>query len=456
MQGITIFMRLVGGQQVAREARDVEGGIDRVTRSAGRLKFAGEAAFIALGAALAAGATTGIQYNAQIETLNTSFSTLLDSQRRATEYVEYLKREGASTPFEISDLATASQTLLGFNFSLKETKDLLDTLGNTTSALGKGAPGLQSLALIFGQIRAKGRLQGDEVLQLAENGLPAGEVIRASMGLSKKDFQRALEGGKVDADTAINALTRYMNREYAGAMDRQSRTLAGQFSTFQDNLKMSLGGASSPISDWLKETGLPEANQFFKDLGDSSTDAGKALQSVRDTTNDIADAFKKAADDAQPFWDNVLEPLLKLTGALMSEVFKNAPAVIGAIGDALGAVGDAAGTLGDGLEKVFKWGEKLGILGPGGQTIVEIPDNATTPKPAPSMVPGRKAPKANAPSKEAPKAPTKKKSPNPLNVPNVLNRGMGGDINITVPLTVDNRKIGEANARARADERARR
>lgn len=455
MQGITIFMRLVGGQQVAREARDVEGGIDRVTRSAGRLKLAGDAAFVALGAALAAGATTGIRYNAQIETLNTSFSTLLDSQKRATEYVDYLKREGASTPFEISDLATASQTLLGFNFSLKETKDLLDTLGNTTSALGKGAPGLQSLALIFGQIRAKGRLQGDEVLQLAENGLPAGEVIRKTMGLSKKDFQKALEGGKVDADTAINSLTTYMNREYAGAMDRQSRTLAGQFSTFQDNLKESLGDASNPISNWLKETGLPEANKFFDDLGDSSTEAGKGLKSVRDTASDIAEAFQKAADDAQPFWDNVLEPLLELTGLLVSEVFKNAPTVIGAIGDALGAVGDAAGTLGDGLQKVFEFGEKLGILGPQGPTITQTPDTATTPLPAPSMVPGRKAPRADAPKKDATKAPSRK-APNPLNVPDLLNRGMGGNMNITVPVQVDGRTIAKADAQARADEKARR
>lgn len=477
MQGITIFMRLVGGQQVARQARDVETSVDGVGKAADRLKVAAGAGFLALGTALGAGLTTGIQYQAQIEQLEVSFGTLLDSQQRAAEYVDYLQRKGAATPFEMSDLAQASQTLLGFNYSLSETKGLIDSLGNTSSALGRGPEGLQQLALIFGQIRAKGRLQGDEVLQLAENGLAAGEIIRKQLGMSKDDFRVALEQGKIDSDTAITTLTRYMDRKFRGAMDRQSRTLGGQWSTFNDNLKQTLGSLAAPGAEWLKKTGLPEANKLLKDLPGYLSDIRGDVGPAADGMSSFATALADAAEAGKPFFDNVVKPFSEgAFGQFIKQVgdqFKTAGAGIEFFGDALGLVGEGSGAskalgaikqFGEGVASVLGGPvaitknmidnlRELGILDPTADGTVTNPDQArdvlsrgrTTKRPAPL-----------APSKEAPKAPTKKKSPNPLNVPNVLDRGMGRDINITVPVNVDNRKIGEANARARADEKARR
>lgn len=450
MQGITIFMRLVGGQQVAREARNVEGGIDNVSRAAGRLKFAALSAFAALGAGLAAGASTGIRYQAQIEQLEIAFGTLLKSQEKAAEYVDYLEDKGAATPFEVADLATASQTLLGFNFSLAETKRLLDAAGDASSALGRGNQGLQSLALIFGQINAKGRLQGDELLQLAEAGISP-DAIRESMGLSKEDFRKAVEGGKVDARTAIDALTRYMEREYEGAMNRQSETLLGQWSTFQDNLRQTLASGSTPATNWLSDTALPEANEFLESLSVEGSEARDALDAAGKELSEIGEALKTAAQDAEPFYENVVKPVAEFSAMLTGELFKNAPAAIEAIGKALGAVGDAAGTLGAGLKDVYEWGQKVGIFRDGGPTVTQLPSTTTTPEPAPSMVPGRRAPS----SKPAPKPPIDL-NPGGGVLPGMRGRRQSTDVTVNVPVHVDGREIARADARARADERARR
>jgi phage tail tape-measure protein len=84
--------------------------------------------------------------------------------------VASLQSFAARTPFELTDVEKATQRLLAFGFSAKSVIPTLTAVGNASSGLNLGAEGFDRVITALGQIRAKGRLQGDEALQLMEAG----------------------------------------------------------------------------------------------------------------------------------------------------------------------------------------------------------------------------------------------------------------------------------------------
>ena len=91
----------------------------------------------AVSGAFGAAVLSGVKYNSQMEQYITSFGTMLGSAEEATKLVNNLKEMGAKTPFETSDLAKASQTLLAFGTSAE---DLLPT----SNARGRYLRGIKS------------------------------------------------------------------------------------------------------------------------------------------------------------------------------------------------------------------------------------------------------------------------------------------------------------------------
>ena len=134
----------------------------KITKMSGVLK----ASLIGLStvgiAALGAIAKAGINFNAQMESYTSNFKVLLGSQEKAVERVNYLKNLAAKTPFELTDLADATQTLLSFQVSADETNEILEMLGDIS--LGNKEK-LSSLALVFGQVSSAGKLTGQDLLQ---------------------------------------------------------------------------------------------------------------------------------------------------------------------------------------------------------------------------------------------------------------------------------------------------
>lgn len=117
---------------------------------------------LAIGAAVKNLASIGLSFNSQMETYTTNFKVMLGSQEDAIKRVNYLKDLAAKTPYELTDLADATQTLLAFQVPANETNKILNQLGDI--AMGNKER-LSSLALVFGQVSSAGRLTGQDLLQ---------------------------------------------------------------------------------------------------------------------------------------------------------------------------------------------------------------------------------------------------------------------------------------------------
>lgn len=217
---------------------------------------------------LTSAASAGIKYNATIESQTIAFGTLLGSQKDAVALLKDIQRTAASTPFELPQLAQGMQRLLAFKFSVKDAKETLMAAGDAAAAMGGSPEIIQRVANALGQMRVKGKLSGEELLQLAEANINAYGYLRDEFNLTGADFQnltKAQEKHGFTVDQAIRAIVKGMRRDFAGAMDAQSLTFNGLMSTLRDDTNMTLGAITKGIFDATKGW-LPVINKAMGDI----------------------------------------------------------------------------------------------------------------------------------------------------------------------------------------------
>lgn len=185
---------------------------------------------------------------AELESQARSLQVLTDSAQKAAQIIQQLKQLGAVTPFTSSELIDAAKRLQAFGVSADQVVETTKRLADVSGATGAE---LQGLVTAYGQVQAKGRLQGEELLQFQERGVALQEELRKMYGLSGEEFQKALEKGRISAaavEVAVQRLTS-AGGKYANGAIAQSDTLAGKFSTLQDGIESiasTIGTALSP------------------------------------------------------------------------------------------------------------------------------------------------------------------------------------------------------------------
>lgn len=230
----------------------------KVTKMSGLLK----ASLVGLStvgiAAVGAIAKAGISFNAQMESYTSNFKVLLGSQEKALERVNYLKDLAAKTPFELTDLADATQTLLSFQVSADETNEILEMLGDVS--LGNKEK-LSSLALVFGQVSSAGKLTGQDLLQFVNVGFNPLNYIAKRTGESMEELRDRMSRGAIGVDEVKQAFidaTSEGGQFYKG-MEEGSKTFLGQLSTLKDNFNEFSGNIMRPLFNFLSQTALPSA-----------------------------------------------------------------------------------------------------------------------------------------------------------------------------------------------------
>ncbi|NOU98486.1 tape measure protein [Paenibacillus planticolens] len=196
----------------------------------------------ALSAAIAGVATTksALKLASDAEQANIAFTTMLGSAEKATAFMEQLSDFANATPFDLPQLREASKKMLAFGFSAERVLPMLTAVGNASAGLSLGKEGIDRLTLALGQMRAKGKVSGDEMLQLVEAGIPAWEILAQKMNTSTATVMKMSEKGIIPADKAINALIDGMNKRFPDMMDKQSKSLGGMWSTMKDTFENDL------------------------------------------------------------------------------------------------------------------------------------------------------------------------------------------------------------------------
>lgn len=231
-----------------------------------------------------------VNTGAAFETLDARLTSLLGSAPAASEAMAMIKDLATTTPFEVQGLAESFVKLTAFG--LQPTREQMVALTNTAASLGGGTETLAGVTLALGQAWAKGRLQGDEILQLTERGIPAWDALARATGRNVPELQRMSEAGLLGRDV-ISRLIDELGRMNMGASEKLMATYAGAVSNAKDALSefYSLIASSGALAfltenlraalvefDRMKETG--ELAQTARDISDGFVAVGTAVKSV--------------------------------------------------------------------------------------------------------------------------------------------------------------------------------
>lgn len=211
------------------------------------------------GAGIVAMGKVAFDYNSQMENFEANFSTLLESEEKGRQKVEELKKMAASTPFEMGDLAEATQQLIAFGVQSEDTGTYLQQLGDIS--LGNKDK-LNSLVAAFGKMNSTGKVTLENINQMAEQGFNPLKQISESTGESMTSLYERVSDGRVSLDEiklAMQDATTKGIGPFAGGMEKASQTMSGRISTLKDNARALVGEVFTPITNGIKDQILPGA-----------------------------------------------------------------------------------------------------------------------------------------------------------------------------------------------------
>jgi tape measure domain-containing protein len=173
---------------------------------------------------------------AELETQTKSLQVLTGSVKEAKAIIQELQQLGAVTPFTSTELIDSAKRLNAFGV---EGNKVVETTRRLADVAGATGAELQGLVTAYGQVQAKGRLQGEELLQFQERGVALQEELRKMYGLTGEEFQKALSKGRISAEAVEVAVKRLTDAggKYADGAIAQSDTLQGKFSTLTDGVE---------------------------------------------------------------------------------------------------------------------------------------------------------------------------------------------------------------------------
>lgn len=194
---------------------------------------------LALGAGFAALAKAGVSAAKAMEGITAQFKVMTGSAERADAVIKEIAEFAKATPFTKLGLSDAAKTLMAFGLESEKVVPTLKMLGDVA---GADQNKLNSLALVFGQIQSTGKLMGQDLLQLINQGFNPLTVISKKTGISVSDLKDAMAQGAISADMVTEAFKAATSEGglFFGNLEAQSKTLQGRISTLKDNVETAL------------------------------------------------------------------------------------------------------------------------------------------------------------------------------------------------------------------------
>lgn len=172
--------------------------------------------------------------NRSMEMLRAQLLALTGSTANAEATFSYIQKFAKDTPFEIDGLTKTFIALQ--NFGIKPTEQVMQALTNQASKLGASQETLTSIAMQLGQAYSKGKLQQEDMVVLAERGVPVYRLLAEVMHKSTAEIMDMSAKGTITTDV-IDRLIAKMGEAASGSNAAAMDTLNGKISNLSDSWK---------------------------------------------------------------------------------------------------------------------------------------------------------------------------------------------------------------------------
>jgi tape measure domain-containing protein len=215
----------------------------------------------------------GYEYSKQIENYATSFAVMTGSEEKAIEITQKLQEIGASTPFELPQLANTTQLLMNYGFTADEAVAKMTMLGDISQG---NSEKMSRIATAYGQMSSAGKVTLGDVKQMIEAGFNPLQEIAESTGESMESLYDRISAGTISVDEITASMVRSTSEggKYFGSMEKQSATLDGRLSTLKDTANESISNVLAPLLQRLSDEWLPKVTDAVSKADEKFTAVG--------------------------------------------------------------------------------------------------------------------------------------------------------------------------------------
>lgn len=176
------------------------------------------------------------------------------------------------TAFGLGDAATVAASLSASGVkSGKQLTDVLKTVADTAQISGRE---LTDVGTIFGSVAARGKLQGDDMLQLMSSGIPVLQMLANHLGTTSEAVSDMVSAGEIDFQTFADA----MQEGLGGAAQSAGTTFTGALANVKAALSRLGETAATPVLNGLRDL----FNQLIPVIDQFAATAEPALKAFGD------------------------------------------------------------------------------------------------------------------------------------------------------------------------------
>lgn len=241
---------------------------------------------------------TGFDRLVALDTAQNKLRAILRTQGNPKDFDRINKAVQAAvdqTPFSLDQAFGTAVQAIGAG-----AKDIERFMQNVSDAAGFAGTDLDRMGLIFNQVLAKGKLTGEETMQLMEAGLPARSWIQESYNLTAEQFDKMQQDGEITLDMLQKSVERFA----PGMAKALGNTLQGSI----DNMQTSLARTGANLLSAI----------FGGPTGDATEGLKSAVQRITENLNKLNTWIVANKDNIREFFEGAKDAAAKVVDVLGS------------------------------------------------------------------------------------------------------------------------------------------
>lgn len=182
-------------------------------------------------------------------------AALPEAQKHAKGLMDELARIAIVSPYQLETINNTFKTAMAFGWASDEAKSFTNSVLNVAAGVGASNEQMGRMSYNLAQIKMQGRVTAMDIRQLAMAGFDLTGVLKyvgEQMGVQiddHKDFNKALDRGKITWQDFITNFEKYADENFGGAAKRMSRTLVGLGSTIKDIFALTVPAILGPAAE---------------------------------------------------------------------------------------------------------------------------------------------------------------------------------------------------------------
>jgi len=226
-------------------------------------KFTAAAAGTAVVGGVAATLHKGFQRLDAIDQATAKLEALGNSGNDVQNIMDNALASVKGTAFGLGEAATVSANMVASGIAPgKELETVLGTVADTAAIAGTS---MEDMGLIFGSVAARGKLQGDDMMQMLGRGIPVLQIVGEHLGKTSAEVSAMASDGEIDFQTFADAMESYVG----GGAKRMGDTVSGSLKN--------LGAAFGRVGAEAAKGAFSEAPAVINELTDQVDGLGAVV-----------------------------------------------------------------------------------------------------------------------------------------------------------------------------------